>query len=156
MEETLAWRNRLFDWTIKQPFKQAFREVYLLTPAEEGTFDHSNRFAGHHLKGNTLYSLGKTREWTMTYEDAPILKLPGGELVAVLNIRGGVLYSECQTLDLHFKKIDPNQTTYGYYGREKVALSDVPPVVLSEVMRDVDLFVAVAGLGVDPYFDQNS
>ena len=91
----------------------------------------------------------------MTYEDAPILKLPGGELVAVLNIRGGVLYSECQTLDLHFKKIDPNQTTYGYYGREKVALSDVPPVVLSEVMRDVDLFVAVAGLGVDPYFDQN-
>ena len=154
VEETLAWRNRIFDKQIKQPFKQAFREVYILTPAEENTFDHSNRFAGHHLRGNTLYSLGKNREWTMTYEEPPVLKIPGGELVAMLNIRGGVLYSNCDTLDLQFKKIDPTKKTYGYYNIEKIALKEVPPVILSEVMRDVDLFVAVAGLGIDPYFDQ--
>ena len=32
---------------LRQPFKQAFREVYLLTPAEEATEVYSNRFAGH-------------------------------------------------------------------------------------------------------------
>ena len=155
-EETLAWRNRIFDQQIKQPFKQAFREVYLLTPAEENTFDFSNRFSGHYLRGNTLYSLGKNREWTMTYEEPPVLKLPDGKLIAVLNINGGVLYSECTTLDLHFrKKSDPKAKNYGHYNLEKVALKDVPSVILSEVMRDVDLFVAVAGMGIDPYFDQS-
>ncbi len=155
VEETLAWRNRIFDQQIKQPFKQAFREVYLLTPAEELTYDHSNRFAGHHLRGNTLYSLGKNREWKMTYEEAPTFAIPSAELVAILNIRGGVLYADCDTLDLQFRKLDPNRKGYGYYQQEKVPLEDIPPVILSEIMRDVDLFVAVAGLGIDPYFDQN-
>lgn len=155
VEETLAWRNRIFDQQIKQPFKQAFREVYLLTPAEELTNDHSNRFAGHHLRGNTLYSLGKNREWKMTYEEAPTFDIPSAELVAILNIRGGVLYSDCDTLDLQFRRRDSNRKGQGYFLRDQVPLTDVPPVILSEVMRDVDLFVAVAGLGVDPYFDQN-
>lgn len=34
--------------------------------------------------------------------------------------------------------------------RTPVPLEEVPPVVLSEVMRDVDLFVATAGVGNDP------
>ena len=155
VEETLAWRNRIFAQQIKQPFKQAFREVYLLTPAEELTYDHSNRFAGHHLRGNTLYSLGKNREWKMTYEEAPTFDIPSAELVAILNISGGVLYSDCDTLDLQFRKRDSNRKGQGYFLQNKVPLEEVPPVILSEIMRDVDLFVAVAGLGIDPYFDQN-
>lgn len=155
VEETLAWRNLIFEKQIKQPFKQAFREVYFLTPAEEATFDHSNRFVGHHLKGNTLYSLGKNREWTMTYEEAPVFKVPGGEWIAILNINGRVLYSECDTMELQFRKLAPGQKANSYYHSPKAPLKDVPPTILSEVMRDVDLFVAVAGLGTDPYFDQN-
>src|SRR6185503_12701826 len=31
-----------------------------------------------------------------------------------------------------------------------VALADIPPLVFSEVMRDVDLFVGVASVGNDP------
>ncbi len=155
VEETLAWRNRIFDQQIKQPFKQAFREVYLLTPAEELTYDHSNRFAGHHLRGNTLYSLGKTREWKMTYEEAPTFDIPSAELVAILNIRGGVLYSNCDTMELQFRQRDSNRRGQGFYLPNRVPLEEVPPVILSEIMRDVDLFVAVAGLGIDPYFDQN-
>jgi hypothetical protein len=33
---------------------------------------------------------------------------------------------------------------------DPVPLADVPPLVLSEVLRDVDLFVGVAGVGNDP------
>ncbi|NED56434.1 DUF4132 domain-containing protein, partial [Micromonospora aurantiaca] len=40
-----AWRERIADERIRQPFKQAFREIYLLTPAEEETGTYSNRFA---------------------------------------------------------------------------------------------------------------
>ena len=34
VEEVLAWRDRLERLEIKQPYKQAHREVYLLTDAE--------------------------------------------------------------------------------------------------------------------------
>ena len=153
--DVLRWRNYLFDEKIKQPFKQAFREIYILTEAEENTFDHSNRFAAHVLRGNTLYSLGKTRGWTMSYDGAPYLKLPEAGLVAVLNISGRVLYDNCQTRELFFMKVDPNSKHWGYWGEEKLPLNEVPPVILSEVMRDVDLSVAVSSLGIDPYFNQN-
>jgi hypothetical protein len=33
---------------------------------------------------------------------------------------------------------------------DPMALADVPPLVFSEVMRDVDLFVAVCSVGNDP------
>ena len=46
--ETLAWREWLERHTITQPFKQAHREVYLLTDAERATRVYSNRFAASH------------------------------------------------------------------------------------------------------------
>ncbi len=140
-EEVMAWRNYLFAKRIVQPFKQAFREVYLLTPAEEITGDHSIRFSGHQLVGNTLYALGKGRGWTMAYEDPPLLKVPGGRYLAQLYVTGQILYGEPTTSDLRFfSTTDPTR-------RASLPLADVPVEVLSEVMRDVDLFVAVAGLG---------
>ena len=36
-----------------------------------------------------------------------------------------------------------------------IALADVPPLAFSEVMRDVDLFVAVASVGNDPTWTDN-
>lgn len=44
--------------------KQAFREVYLLTPAEEETRDYSNRFAAHILRQQQALALMKARGWT--------------------------------------------------------------------------------------------
>ena len=44
-----AWRTFLLDRRIRQPFKQAFREIYILTPAEVETGTYSNRFAAHIL-----------------------------------------------------------------------------------------------------------
>jgi|GEM_PF-1434519 len=155
VEEVVGWRNRLFEQHIVQPFRQAFREVYLLTPAEEATFDHSNRFAGHKLRGNTLYSLGKNRSWTMTYEQWPLRKLSEAGLVAELAVDGRVLYDNCSTLALSFRRTQPGLKEHQLYNQPRVPLAEVPPVILSEIMRDVDLFVAVSGIGADPYFDQN-
>ncbi len=154
VKAVVDWRNRLFDRQIVQPFKQAFREVYLLTPAEEVTFDHSNRFAGHRLQGNTLYSLGKTRSWIMSYDQAPLRKLPEAGIVAELGILGQVLYGECTTQSLCFKEWKADTKQSHLYGLPNMALTSVPPAIFSEIMRDVDLFVAVSNIGIDPYFDQ--
>jgi hypothetical protein len=41
-------------------------------------------------------------------------------------------------------------TGYGVVPAEPVPLAEIPPLVLSEVLRDVDLFVGVASVGNDP------
>ena len=46
LEEVRGWREAVQGEELRQPFKQVFREVYLLTPAEEVTGTFSNRFAG--------------------------------------------------------------------------------------------------------------
>lgn len=153
--EVLAWRNFLFAKTIKQPIKQGFREVYILTPAEELTGTFSNRFQGHHLHGNTLYSLGKTRGWKVSYEESPYLILEKAGIVATFGIMGRVLYSNCMTRSLHFAKIIEKRKSSLNPRTEPMELVDVPPIILSEVMRDADLFVAVSSQGLDPYINQN-
>lgn len=49
-ETVLAWRGALDAAGVTQPFKQARREVYLLTDAERATTAYSNRFAAHILR----------------------------------------------------------------------------------------------------------
>ncbi|HZC05019.1 MAG TPA: DUF4132 domain-containing protein [Ktedonobacterales bacterium] len=64
--ETLAWREWLERRTITQPFKQAHREVYLLTDAERATRLYSNRFAGHILRQHQFNALCAARGWRNT------------------------------------------------------------------------------------------
>ena len=63
VEEVLAWRDALQKSGIAQPFKQAYREVYLLTEAELRTETYSNRFAGHILKQHQMNTLAAVRGW---------------------------------------------------------------------------------------------
>ena len=58
-----AWRTRLIELQLRQPFKQAFREVYRLTPAEEETDTYSNRFAAHVLRYPQARALMTARRW---------------------------------------------------------------------------------------------
>ena len=58
-----AWRAALIERQIRQPFKQAFREVYPLTPAEEATGSRSNRFAAHILLYSQARALMQARRW---------------------------------------------------------------------------------------------
>jgi hypothetical protein len=62
-----GWRDRLVGDGLVQPFKQAFREVYLLTPAERETRLYSNRFAAHILHYQQAFALMKARAWVTNY-----------------------------------------------------------------------------------------
>ena len=61
--EVLGWRDRLESRQLQQPFKQAHREVYLLTAAEENTRVYSNRFAAHVLRQHQFHALAARRGW---------------------------------------------------------------------------------------------
>jgi uncharacterized protein DUF4132 len=69
-EEVLQWRRWLEDHGVTQPFKQAHRELYMLTDAELVTGTYSNRFAGHLLKQHQLKALCDQKGWAYHLQGA--------------------------------------------------------------------------------------
>ncbi|PYC69798.1 hypothetical protein C7C46_27890 [Streptomyces tateyamensis] len=182
----VAWRDWLERHGITQPFKQAHREVYLLTDAERATRTYSNRFAAHVLRQHQFHSLAAVRGWRnrlrlMVDDSAPpaTRELPQWGLRAEYWIHGegeayGVdstesgSYLRLTTDQVRFYPIDAPENSAHCFGGEysmglsrrtwlgrraavnSLPLADIPPLVLSEVLRDVDLFVGVASVGNDP------
>jgi hypothetical protein len=136
---TLAgWQERIVRDRLRQPVKQVFRELYVLTPAEREAVDVSQRFAGQNVGGRVAAQLLSARGWTVHHEyaDHQATRPAGDGLTAALDCEfhgyfglGDVLIGELRLLR----------------GDRPVPLAEVPPVVFSEVMRDLDLVVSVAG-----------
>ncbi|MBV9848370.1 MAG: DUF4132 domain-containing protein [Armatimonadetes bacterium] len=178
-DDVLRWRQTLEDRGIVQPFKQAHREVYLLTDAERRTRTYSNRFAAHILKQHQFNSLCVLRGWKnklrlMVDDSYPpaTRELPQPNLRAEFWVEGigddygtdtneAGTYLRLATDQVRFYRLDA-PTNYAHAGgggyganwrqapAEPLPLEEVPPLVLSEIMRDVDLFVGVASVGNDP------
>lgn len=177
-DAVLGWRGFLEEWEIVQPFKQAHREVYVLTPAEEQTRVYSNRFAAHLLRQHQFNALCAARGWKnklrlMVDDEYPpaTRHLPAFGLRAEYWIEGAGddygndatesgAYLYVTTDQVRFYQAGTNVLTAhaggGGYGprwgpaADPLPLREIDPLVLSEVMRDVDLFVGVASVGNDP------
>jgi len=156
-DEVGAWRSWLLDQQVRQPFKQAFREVYLLTPAELETGTYSNRFAAHVLRYQQVYSLFKERAWAANYlgpydggyEGRARHDFPDAGLTAVFEHFQADAEADRDRVELcstdrvwFFATADR--------AKAAVPLERVPPLVFSEAMRDVDLFVGVCSIALDP------
>lgn len=152
------WRCWLEDHAIRQPFKQAHREVYLITDAERETRFYSNRFAAHILRQHQFASLCEERGWTFRLmgqwdsHNTPTLKLPQFGLQVQFEVdfprdesqvSGHTIYLLIRTDKVRFLDAKSVPQT----------LESIPSVVFSEVMRDVDLFTGVASIGMDPTWD---
>lgn len=175
--ETVAWRDWLERHGVTQPFKQAHREVYLLTDAERATAAYSNRFAAHVLRQHQFHALTAARGWRnrlrlMVDDSYPpaVRELPQWGLRAEFWIEGvGDEYGGDTTESGAYLRLSTDQVRFyptgapenlahagggGYgWGRQPadaLPLAEVPALVLSEVLRDVDLFVGVASVGNDP------
>ncbi|MEU6354128.1 DUF4132 domain-containing protein [Streptomyces sp. NPDC047072] len=149
-----AWRDLLVDRQIRQPFKQAFREIYLLTPAEEATGVHSNRFAAHLVHYHRMFALFRARGWASDRlgpwdggaEDVAQRTLGAGEWRASFHHA----LADWAGDDL-LAATDQVRFTRRVAGAwQEAPLSEVPPLVFSEAMRDVDLFVGVTSIAADP------
>ena len=131
------WQKEVVSHRRVQPFKQAFRELYLLTPAERDSGLWSNRFAGHLLKGKVAARLLQVRNWsTSSVEDIYYESKEHG-IYAMFNfLDTGHYLSETE----HFTF----DTIAFYRDQQAIALEQVPPLLFSEIMRDADLLVSVA------------
>lgn len=161
-EDVAAWRVHLIDTSTRQPFKQAFREVYRLAPAEEQTDTYSNRFAGHVLRYPQAGALMRARDWSAkhlgpwdgglegdavrTFTDTPWRAHFYYDLIEeeALDLGAATL---CSSDQVRFESLEGEGRRATWTTRR---LRDVPPLVLSEVMRDVDLFVGVTSIAADP------
>ena len=127
---------------IRQPFKQVFRELYVITPAEKQTGTFSNRFAGIVVDGGKSIALMTQRGWSFAYQQDPVKFLRKG-FRATLSFSDMLDYFCDGKIDaLSFERREANRF-------RQVKLEDVDPLVFSETMRDVDLFVSVAGISED-------
>lgn len=150
------WQPEIVRRRLRQPVKQAFRELYVLTPAEREAGDVSRRFAGQTVNGKVAGQLLSGRGWFThgEYDDHQATRAVGDGLIAALRCdfhgyfgMGNVLVGEIRFLTDGHR--DPGSygapTGAGSVSGTPVPLVDVPPVVFSEVMRDLDLMVSVAG-----------
>jgi hypothetical protein len=180
-EGVLEWRTWLREHEVQQPFKQAHREVYILTEAELNTRTYSNRYAAHILRQHQFNALCAARGWRNSlrlmvddYFPPAAKALPQWNLRAEYWIEGigdnyGTdtnqtgTYLYVTTDQVRFYAFDAGHNVAhagggGYQATrwrgqgevEPLPLADIPPLVFSEIMRDVDMFVGVASLGNDP------
>jgi hypothetical protein len=161
--EVLAWRALLEAQQVQPPLKQAFREVYLLTPPEERTRTYSNRMAAHVLKQHQFSSLAKLRGWKYNLlgaydkgydSETASLPLPTHGLRAefwVSEVNADGAWNDTGI----YNYVSTDQVRFVRGLDEVVPLPEIAPLVFSEVMRDVDLFVGVASVGNDPQWRDN-
>ena len=175
--DIVEWRTFYEANRIRQPFKQAHREVYLLTDAERRTETYSNRFAGHFIRQSLLHALVAERFWRdqlqmMDGEPA----VPPHRLLSSWGLRaefwvqgagedayGPAAYTYLATDQVRFYRLGAaraGSSCADWHGRtpplpddlqnQPIPLEQIPPIVLSETFRDVDLFVGVASVGALP------
>ncbi len=129
----------------KQPFKQVFRELYVKLD-EELDKNKSLMFAGNQIQvGKTLGCL-KGRRWVADYEDGLQKIYYADNIIAqIYAVADWFSPADAEPPVLEWVVFSDRKT--GKF----LKMSEIPDILYSEVMRDVDLAVSVAHAGgVDP------
>ena len=139
------YQKLLFDRQIRQPFKQVFRELYVKLPEEAG-LTVSRMFAGNQIQPQKTVGCLRGRKWIADYEEG-LQKIYYKEniIARIYALADWFSPSDVEAPTLEWVEFS-NRKTF-----EPLTISQVPDLIYSEVMRDVDLAVSVAHAGgVDP------
>ena len=144
--EWADYMHVLYEQKLVQPFKQVFREFYPITEDEIQERTISRRYAGYQVQPQRTVALLKGRGWTVDYEEGLQRVCYQENLI----VRMYALADWFSPADIEA----PTLETIEFYDRstgKNVELEKVPPILFSEIMRDIDLVVSVAHVGgVDP------
>ncbi|MEA2218787.1 MAG: hypothetical protein QOJ35_1413 [Solirubrobacteraceae bacterium] len=133
-----SWQRHIVAARIQQPFKQAFREFY--EPGDSEDEPEGTRWLGYVIERSRAAALLSQRGWTLDHEDPNERIDHDRGIVAMLDTSkplGGAPETGPATI-----------TFLGYRDlRTPRALEacQVPAILFSEIQRDVDLVVTVAG-----------
>ncbi|WP_200892473.1 DUF5724 domain-containing protein [Aliterella atlantica] len=140
------WQQECFQTQRQQPFKQVFRELYVLTTTERSDRTVSHRYAGHQVNPRQALALLGQRGWVSHPEEGVRRTFHEADISVWLTFVNGY-FSPTEVEGLTLEGL-----VFTRRGEWKhIELFQVPPLIFSEVMRDLDLVVSVAHQGgVDP------
>lgn len=139
------YQKYLFDKGIVQPFKQVFRELYVKTDEEAQAY-RSTRYAGNQIQPKKTVACLKSRRWIADVEEG-LQKVYYKEniIASIYALADWFSPSDIEAPTLEWVEFFDRKTY------KAIKIEDVPDIIFSEVMRDVDLAVSVAHAGgVDP------
>lgn len=140
MKSWPEWQQECFASERRQPFKQLFRELYVLTAREKSLKNYSPRYAEQQVNPGQAMALWSARGWHTkdtvwkSFSDRRIN-------VSVDFDYDGDYGDDDRVLTLQ------NVSFQQHDSSNNIDLSSIDPVVFSEVMRDIDLVVSVAHCG---------
>ena len=140
------YQKLAFDRQLRQPFKQIFRELYVVTADERETKLHSNRYQDHQIQPKKAVALLRGRGWTVSQDEG----------LQRVDHQRGIIATMYAAADW-FTPADVESPTieqvafYDRRTRNYLPVDQIDPLLFSEIMRDIDLVVSVAHVGgVDP------
>lgn len=139
------YQKVLFERRIRQPFKQVFRELYVKLPEELG-LKASRMFAGNQIQPQKTVGCLRGRRWVADYEEGLQKIYYKENIVArIYAMADWFSPSDIEAPTLEWVEFFDRKTF------QPLTMEQVPDLIYSEVMRDVDLAVSVAHAGgVDP------
>ncbi|AYM97159.1 DUF4132 domain-containing protein [Acidovorax sp. 1608163] len=142
----IACQRHAVQSSLVQPFKQAFRECYVLTPAEREAHDLSRRFEGRRVKTSVLGAILSARGW----------RIDGGEGDCTARKRlTPDIAVELSLPDVYHFLTEEEATVLGeisfYRQGVRVALEEAPALGFSEAMRDLDLVITAGAADSDEH-----
>ncbi|HEY1013606.1 MAG TPA: DUF4132 domain-containing protein [Herpetosiphonaceae bacterium] len=139
------WQTEIVRRGIVQPFRQIFRELYILTPAEITAQYSSARLAGRGLKGRQASAFLANLGWLINGSE---VRKPFYDLGFEARFNTGAY-------DWYGYGDDDATATTGLLEfwplvwqrdreEQRVPLDKIPPLALSEVLRDLDMVTVIA------------
>lgn len=129
-----------------QPFKQVFRELYILTATERNQKTHSGRYEGQQVNPKQAVAVIGKRGWVNVPEEGIRKTFHHDNIsVWVTFLEGWLTPAEVDGLTVQHVLFTSKSDG------KVIPLEQIHPRVFSEAMRDLDLMVSVAHRGgVDP------
>jgi HEAT repeat protein len=145
-KEWHLWQRECFVAERIQPFKQIFRELYVLTANEKDEGNVSRRYAGQQVHPRQAAALFGQRGWVVDPSEG-VQKTFHQEGISA---RVGFLSTAFTPAEVEGWTIEGIVfTKRGEW--QALKMEAIPPRIFSEVMRDLDLVVSVAHAGgIDP------
>lgn len=139
------WQAEIVRRQVVQPFKQVFRELYVITPAEESAGYASARLDGRPLKSRQALAILANLGWVI--DGFGLARKPFYQLGYAAHVELDEWYAEGVDSGATMGTLSfwPLQYTQRDGKAEpRIPLATVPPLIFSEVLRDLDLVTAVA------------
>lgn len=139
------FQKYLFENHIIQPFRQVFRELYVKTDDERDKFN-TMRYSGNQINPKQTVGCLKSRRWVADVEDGLQKVYYKENIIArIYALADWFSPADIEAPTLEWVEFSDRRTG------EAIKIADIPDIIFSEVMRDVDLAVSVAHAGgVDP------